>query len=103
MTGPRVEIYLHSMPGIPAAGHRAKWQTKLDRLLKGYSPQHGSQRNIQGFLNRNRTALDAIRKRFAVDQFEHEVARTFCFQKIVNGRDVGVIQLANRDARAVLT
>jgi hypothetical protein len=41
-------------------------------------------RNIQGFLNRDRTALDAIRKRFAVDKFEYEVARTLGFQKIVD-------------------
>jgi hypothetical protein len=33
-----------------------------------------------------------IRKRFAVDEFQDEVADTLYFQKIIDGRDVGVIQ-----------
>ena len=49
-------------------------------------------RNVERFFDRNRPALDSLRERLALDQFEDEESQTLVFLEIVDGGNVGMIE-----------
>ena len=48
--------------------------------------------NIQGFIERNTSALDLFAERFTFDKFEYQVLRAIDLFQFVNDRDIRVTQ-----------
>jgi hypothetical protein len=63
--------------------HIARLQIPMNdaSVVRGFERFTDGFGNIESFFNRNRTPLDALRKSFAFDEFEHEESCTVRFLK----------------------
>ena len=67
----------------------AVYDASLVSRFEGFGDLFG---DGQGFVERDRSLLDAICEGRPLDEFKHECAGAFSFFQSVNGRDVWVVQ-----------
>src|SRR5262245_33125375 len=61
-------------------------------LMCGFEPLRDLMRNVESFLDRNRTACNAIGERFALHEFKHEKSLIVCFLEIVDRSDIRMVE-----------
>ena len=60
-------------------------------FMRRLQPCRNLAADLDRFLDRQRSLLEALRQRLAVHEFEHQESFSFCFFQTIDRRDVGMI------------